>query len=134
MVPNGSGADAYTITPSTPGTYVYTVTATDADFGCVSIGTVSIVVSANPVVDSVKANRTTICAGTSVTLNAYSSAPVSGSQVLPTGYCSPTGSTGACISAVSFNTLSNSTGCSTGSPYYTNYPSTTTTTNVNNLS
>ena len=95
LTDNGGGSDPYTITPTAAGTYIYTITATDVDQGCISVVFDTVIVNSLPVVDSVKANKTQLCEGGSITLNAYSSAVVStpGPQVLPTGYCAGNTST-----------------------------------------
>jgi hypothetical protein len=69
LTPNAIGSDPFTITPTAPGTYVYTVTAFDPDKGCTSVGTVSVTVNPYPpAITSVTATPSTICEGQSVVL------------------------------------------------------------------
>ena len=88
LVANPTGSDPYSVTPTAVGTYIYTITAYDPDKGCTSIGTVSVTVSAYPVIDSVRATPTTVCAGQPVTLKVYSSVIAAGPQSAP-GYTAP---------------------------------------------
>jgi hypothetical protein len=128
---NGFDTDPYTVTPTVVGTYVYTISAIDNSFGCSTSADVTITVNANPVIDSVKANFSTVCSGSAVILNAYSSKISSGSQTLPTGYCAAANtslSSTACIGPVSFNTLSRTSTCESG--FYIDIPAATTTTTV----
>ena len=79
-----------TVTPTAAGTYNFTLNGTDASgaLTCSVTSTVSVVVNALPVIDSVSANKTTICAGTSVNLQGYSAVGQSGPTTQPAGYCS----------------------------------------------
>ena len=123
-------ANPISVTPTTAGTYTYTVTANDATAGCTTIASVSVTVKALPVIDSVRASQSPICAGTTVTLNGYSAGLSSGPTGLPATYCVPDASGGAGsnpITSVTFNTLSN-TGIVQASPYYDIYPATGTNT------
>jgi len=117
---NGFGADAYTITPTAAGTYTYTVTAYDGTFNCINVATKSITVNALPTIDSIKANITSVCSGSPITLNAYSSVITSGSQVMPTGYC--TGNTSTSfgdeqIKSVTFGSMTNTPTDNCGANY-----------------
>ncbi|MFT3911087.1 MAG: T9SS type A sorting domain-containing protein [Ferruginibacter sp.] len=83
--PNGTGdgSDPYTVTPTATGTYTYTITANDPDKNCTAVNTVVVTVSALPVISSVSATPSTICAGASVNLVAigapqYANVPVTG--------------------------------------------------------
>jgi hypothetical protein len=88
LTPNATGSDPYSLTVTAPGTYVYTISAFDPDKGCTSIETVTVTVLANPVIDSAKANPTTVCANGAVTLSVYSGVIGTGPQTLPT-YTAP---------------------------------------------
>ena len=68
------------IVPAAPGTFNYLVTATDSVLGCTFLDTIQIVVHDLPVIITSKASLNQICAGTSVTLSAYtgSTGPMSG--------------------------------------------------------
>jgi len=72
MTVNGNGTDAYSFSPSAVGTYVYTVVANDPDKVCQSSATATITVLGLPAIDSVKASAETVCSGSAVTLNAFS--------------------------------------------------------------
>ena len=81
-------ASVSTVTNLAPGTYTYQVTASEpvAPGSCSAIASISVTVNANPVIDSLKASFTTICSGSTSTLNVYSSAITAGPQTEPTGY------------------------------------------------
>ncbi|MBS1744341.1 MAG: fibronectin type III domain-containing protein, partial [Bacteroidetes bacterium] len=70
LTPGGNGTEAFSITPTAPGSYTYTVTAIDPDKGCTAINTVEVTVSALPPVNSATATPATICAGANVELKA----------------------------------------------------------------
>ncbi|MBS1744113.1 MAG: hypothetical protein JST81_13860, partial [Bacteroidetes bacterium] len=85
LTPNGTGdgSDPYSVTPTATGSYTYTITAIDPDKGCTSVGTVVVTVNALPLIEPVTASATTVCSGTSVTLNGsastqYLNVPVTG--------------------------------------------------------
>ncbi len=61
---------AITITPTAAGTYTYTLTGYDPDKGCTSVATKTVTVNALPVITSVAASSSTICAGVADTLKA----------------------------------------------------------------
>ena len=130
-----------TVTPTAAGTYTFTLNGTDGSgaLTCSATSSVSVVVNALPVIDSVSASKTTICAGTNVTLQGYSASLVSGPQTLPTGYASSTATSTSDdeIFNVTINGvgLNNSSTCSTVAPgagsvaaMYSNYTTLTPTT------
>ncbi|MFT3911050.1 MAG: choice-of-anchor J domain-containing protein [Ferruginibacter sp.] len=97
LVANLTGSDPYSVTPTAPGTYTYTITAFDPDKNCSSAGTVVITVNPNPSGVTAGASLTTVCAGTSINLtstgtsNIYGGAPVAlftegFTTVLPSGW------------------------------------------------
>ncbi len=73
---SGSGMSSPTpgqnvmVTPTVPGTYIYTATATDASQGCGTTATATVIVAAPPVTPAPTASETTVCPGSSSTLNA----------------------------------------------------------------
>ncbi len=72
LVPNASGADPYTITPTAAGTYTYSITGFDPDRGCTSTGSITVTVAALPQITTATASPLVICAGVSSTLSATS--------------------------------------------------------------
>jgi len=114
--------------PSAAGTYAYKVTGTEVATGCAVTSTVSVSVIDpwNGYTAFIAPATASICNGTSVTLSAF----VLGNQTVPTGYCAVTNAGGACITNVSFHTLSNTTTCAATGTNYTDYPSSVVTTNV----
>ncbi|MCF8422828.1 MAG: T9SS type A sorting domain-containing protein [Bacteroidia bacterium] len=112
------------VVPTLPGTYTYSVTGVDGL--CVQIATVAVTLNSLPDITSATSTPSAICSGSSFTLNANSIA--SGPQVVPTGYCVPNSSGGACINLVSINTLNYTSACETGN--YLDVPSTSATTNL----
>jgi len=117
------------VTPTAGGSYTYTVTATDATQGCTTTANIIATVNANPTVDSVRANPSAICQGSSSTLTAYSA--ITGPQTAPT-YAAP-GATdntlGDNITLVQFNTINNITAAG-GTSGYNNYIGTVAPTSV----
>ncbi|MFN8246396.1 MAG: GEVED domain-containing protein [Ferruginibacter sp.] len=119
----GTGLNAYntasvsTLNNLAPGTYAYQVTASQpvAPGSCSASASVNVTINANPVIDSVKANFTTICSGSSSTLNAYSSVITAGPQTEPTGYAasSATSTLDEEILNVTFGTINNTSTCAT---------------------
>jgi hypothetical protein len=75
---SGSGLSGATpgnplsVTPTTAGTYTYTVTATDVAAGCITTSPVTVTVKALPVISSATATPSTVCAGVSSSLFATS--------------------------------------------------------------
>ncbi|MFT3911080.1 MAG: T9SS type A sorting domain-containing protein [Ferruginibacter sp.] len=69
-IPSGSvpGSPA-AVTPTLTGTYTYTVLAQDNTLGCATTATVTVTVNAVPVISSITANPTSICAGANSTLS-----------------------------------------------------------------
>lgn len=118
-----SGATV-SVTPTLPGTYSYSVTATDGI--CTTISSVNVSLNNLPDISNATATPTAICSGSTFSLNANTI--VSGSQTVPTGYCTPSSSGSACITMVSFNTLSRISACEAGN--YISIPSSSVTTNV----
>ena len=117
-----------TITPTTPGSYVYTITGTNGI--CTATSTVNLLVNALPIISSATANPTNVCNNGTVNLNATSF--IGGPQTLPAGYCTTnnSGGSGSMINNVVFNTIANNTAATNpvAAPYYTN---TNLTTSVN---
>lgn len=109
-----SGANSYTATACTAGTY--TLTATNGATGCSGSGTVSVVPGSNVVTGTASNSGSITCTNTSVQVTATStSSPVSYSWTGPgavTGSATSTGtvSVGGVYSCVITNTMS---GCST---------------------
>jgi len=112
------------VVPTIPGIYTYSVTGVDGL--CVQIATVAVTLNSLPDITSATATPSAICSGSSFTLNANSIA--SGPQVVPTGYCVPASTGGACINLVSINTLNYTSACEAG--FYLDVPSTSATTNL----
>ncbi len=110
------GTDPYSISPTVPGTYIYTVTATEGGL-CASIKTVTVTMHALPVLDSVTTspNPAVVCNGTPVTLNAYAAGLGSGPQTPPTGYgvSIPNSVDDEEILNVTFGSLNNTSTCAT---------------------
>jgi hypothetical protein len=92
IIGSANGASVV-IVPTDAGTYVYTVTATDAAAQCVVQSTVSLTVTNPPAIQSVSASSTNICEGTPVTLIAATSGQNTGSVTLGTGTAQFTGAT-----------------------------------------
>jgi hypothetical protein len=65
-LPSALTGSSITITPTTTGTYIYTVTATDGP--CTAVSTISVTVGTPPSITNVSASSTNVCAGTNVTL------------------------------------------------------------------
>ena len=126
----GGGSTNTNVTPTVGNTYIYTVNAVDpAPGGCATFATVSVLVNSQPVIDSVRANPATVCAGGSSTLNAYSNFTTSGPAGLPGTYCPGLHSNGAAqseIVSVVFNTINNAP--VQVAPFYNIYPATGSTT------
>ncbi|MFT3911075.1 MAG: T9SS type A sorting domain-containing protein [Ferruginibacter sp.] len=73
-IPSGNvpGSPA-SVTPTTAGTYTYTVLGTDATAGCATTATVTVTVFTPPLISTVSANPSTpVCAGQNVQLTATS--------------------------------------------------------------
>lgn len=85
LTPNASGTDPYTVTPTAVGSYTYTITAYDPGTLCTTVSTIVVTVNANPVVSSVSASPTTVCAGDPVTLTATSIGVAAGTATVGTG-------------------------------------------------
>jgi len=79
--PTGS---SLTVTPTAGGTFVYSVTATDAGSNCVTVSTVSVTVTAPPSIASAVANPSQICAGGTSTLTALTGSAVPGTVPIGT--------------------------------------------------
>ena len=79
--PNGASVTA---TPTAPGTYTYTVTATDG-LCQTTATTVNVVVKAPPIINSATATPATVCAGATVTLTALTDVIASGTATVGTG-------------------------------------------------
>ncbi len=79
----GSPANT-SVTPTAGGSYDYTVSATDG--ACFTTSTITVVVKAQPVVDSIKATPSTICLGSTTSLSVYSTGIGTGPQTLPGSY------------------------------------------------
>jgi len=106
-----------TVNASPSATTVYTVTGTDGA-GCT--GTATATISVLPVITaSAVATPSSVCQGASSILTASAS--------IQSAYCVPHNEGGACITGVTFNTLS-STPVACVSPYYNNNPATGTNT------
>ncbi|MFT3911082.1 MAG: T9SS type A sorting domain-containing protein [Ferruginibacter sp.] len=74
------------VTPTTAGTYTYTVTGTDGTLGCVAIATVVVTVKPVPFISSATASPATpVCAGATVTLQAQSITGAPGTITLGAG-------------------------------------------------
>jgi hypothetical protein len=122
------------LTPTAAGTYVYTVTGTNAN--CANQVQQTVVVNPNPVVTTTTAAAVTPCHGSLVNLNV--SSLVSGPQTQPTGYCASnaTSTLDEEILNVTFGTLNNSSTCTTtggaGSTQntYSNYTATVAAPNI----
>jgi len=116
------------LTPTVAGTYVYTVTGTNAN--CSNQVQQTVVVNPNPNVVATTATPVTPCHNSQVNLNVTSL--VTGPQTLPIGYC-PSNATSLLdeeVWNVTFGSLNNSSTCaSTGGPgslinQYSNYTTT----------
>ena len=109
---------AQTITPTSPGSYIYTITGTNGV--CTATSTVNLLVNALPIISSATANPANVCNNGTVNLNATSF--IAGPQVLPPGYCATNNFGGGMINNVVFNTISNNTAATNpvALPYYTN--------------
>jgi len=81
------------VTPTAAGTYVYSVAAIDSAAGCANAASFTVRVNGLPSVDSIRANKTAVCSGDSITLYGFSASIGNGPQTLPTGYCGGGGST-----------------------------------------
>ena len=122
------------LTPTVAGTYVYTVTGTNAN--CANQVQQTVIVNPNPVVTTTTAAAVTPCHGSLVNLNV--SSLVSGPQTQPTGYCASnaTSTLDEEILNVTFGTLNNSSTCTTtggaGSTQnlYSNYTATVAAPNI----
>jgi hypothetical protein len=122
------------LTPTVAGTYVYTITGTNAN--CVNQVPATLVVNPNPVITTTTATPVTPCHNSLVNLNV--SSMVSGPQTLPTGYCASNATNVADeeILNVTFGTLNNSSTCTTtGGPgstlnQYSNYTTTVAAPNI----
>ncbi len=112
-----TGSAPYSVTPTIPGTYVYTISAYDPDKDCASVNSVTVTMHAYPVVDSLTTNPSpaVVCAGTPVTLNVYSALTTTGPQTAPAGYATSAATDAGDeeIFNVSFGTLSQSSTCAT---------------------
>jgi hypothetical protein len=118
--PNNNTGESITVQPTAAGVYTYSLTGYDSEFGCAAGATVSVLVRALPNIDSVRTTNASICAGSTTTLNAYSSSLSGGSSTLPTGYSSSSATSTAddeifnvTITGTSLNNTSN---CSTVAP------------------
>ncbi|MEN9744031.1 MAG: hypothetical protein RLZZ65_1836 [Bacteroidota bacterium] len=122
------------LTPTVAGTYVYTVTGTNAN--CANQVQQTVLVNPIPVVTTTTAAAVTPCHGSLVNLNV--SSLVSGPQTQPTGYCASNATNTADeeILNVTFGTLNNSSTCATtggaGSTLnqYSNYTATVAAPNI----
>ena len=102
------------LTPTVAGTYVYTVTGTNAN--CSNQVQQTVVVNPNPNVVATTATPVTPCHNSQMNLSVTSL--VTGPQTLPTGYC-PSNATSLAdeeIFNVTFGTLNNSSVCGTLAP------------------
>ena len=108
------GGTSNTVTPTVTGTYNYLVTAIDTTLNCTAVSTLTVAVNGIPVVDSITASKTAVCAGDSILFNAYSTYIASGPQTLPSGYAASNATSTADeeILRVKFGTLDNSSDCS----------------------
>lgn len=109
---------AQTITPTSPGSYIYTITGTNGV--CTATSTVNLLVNALPIISSATANPANVCNNGTLNLNATSF--IAGPQVLPPGYCATNNFGGGMINNVVFNSISNNTAATNpvALPYYTN--------------
>ena len=112
-IPTSVIGATHTIQATVGGTFVYTVAAADAVSGCATSATTTVIVTVPPVLDSVRATPSTVCAGTTVSISAYSAGLSSGPQVAPTGYLSSTATSTADedLLNVTFGTLNNTSIC-----------------------
>jgi hypothetical protein len=74
-----------TIQATSGGTFIYEVTATDAAAGCVATSTVSVSYNIPPSIETVSANPSIVCAGSTVNLSATSATVIPGTAVLGAG-------------------------------------------------
>ncbi|MCF8202174.1 MAG: hypothetical protein K9J18_03715, partial [Crocinitomicaceae bacterium] len=122
-----TGATTASIVVSPSATTTYTVTATDTTGAatCVATASTSVTVNPLPLISSVTATPSAVCAGSNVELVAASY--MTGPQTAPTGYCTGTPSTTTLadeqIFGVTFGSMSNIQ-AETCTSNYTNYAST----------
>jgi hypothetical protein len=122
-----TGATTASIVVSPTATTAYTVTATDTTGAatCVATASTSVTVNPLPLISSVTATPSVVCAGSNVELLAASY--MTGPQTAPTGYCTGTPSTTTLgdeqIFGVTFGSMSNIQ-AETCTSNYTNYAST----------
>ncbi len=88
--PGGTTGQNITVTPTTGGTYAYTVTASDGI--CTTTSTVSLTVTPPPTISSATATPSTSCAGSNVTLTATTPAIGAGTAVVGAGGTTQSGS------------------------------------------
>ena len=110
------------------------LTASDASCSgsCSAIASNRVTVNANPVIDGLKASFTTICSGSTSTLNVCSSAITAGPQTEPTGYAASSANNTTDEDILNnLGTLNNTSTCATvaGGPgsiqnRYSNYTTT----------
>ncbi|MFN9289588.1 MAG: hypothetical protein ACK6EB_16060, partial [Planctomyces sp.] len=74
-LPTGSSATSQSITPTTPGTYVYTIDAVDGQ--CAYQSSVTVTVNANPTKPDLGADQT-VCEGTSLSFTVFTNTLVGG--------------------------------------------------------
>jgi hypothetical protein len=84
-VPSSTPGQNITVTPTVSGTYIYTVTATDATTGCGTTATKTVSVAAPPVVPNATAVPAYVCPGSSSSLNANAAYFISASVQTPIG-------------------------------------------------
>ncbi len=82
---SGTTGTSITATPTAVGTYTYTVTATDIAAGCATVVNHIVTVNNYPVITSVSASPSTVCAGSPVLLSAQSIAGTPGIAQIGTG-------------------------------------------------
>ena len=118
---------AQTITPTSPGSYIYTITGTNGV--CTATSTVNLLVNALPNISSATAGPLGVC--NNGTINLAATSFIGGPQTLPAaGYCATnnSGGSGSMIDNVVFNTISYNSAANQpfGAPYYTATNQTTT--------